>query len=77
MILAAPGVSAYNGRVSTEQNTDGNTVVVERENGALWLRVEERTHGGYAAVRLTPEEADALALKLYALAHQNSGVAQR
>lgn len=62
--------------MDAEPNADGNVVVVERENGALWLRVEERTHGGYAAVRLTPEEADALALKLYALAHKNSGVAQ-
>lgn len=63
--------------MSDKPNADGNVVVVERENGALWLRVEERTHGGYAAVRLTPEEADALALKLYQLAHQHSGVAQQ
>lgn len=62
--------------MSESPNADGNVVVVERDNGALWLRVEERTQGGYAAVRLTPVEANALSLKLYTLAHQNSGVAQ-
>ena len=62
--------------MSDTPNADGNVVIVERDNGALWLRVEERTQGGYAAVRLTPVEADALALKLYNLSRQNSGVAQ-
>jgi uncharacterized protein GlcG (DUF336 family) len=59
-----------------KRNADGNVVAVERENGALWLRVEDTTHGNYAAVRLTAEEADALALKLYQLAHGTTGVAQ-